>query len=168
LPDTRLAAGLKIAGQAVDEAGRSDPLAAIAALNSLATAEGAAILVLENFHRFLQSAEIVQALIEQIITGKQNRTFLIVLSPIVNIPVELEKLFVVLEHPLPDREQLAEIARGVATEAGELPEGTDFEADAGCRRGSHSAGSRECLESVPRQARRGANPSAVGTQIANA
>jgi hypothetical protein len=119
--------GLRVQGQSVEELGRSDPLAAIAALNSLANPESAAILVLENFHRFLQSAEIVQALIEQITVGKQNRTFVVVLSPVVNLPVELEKLFVVLEHPLPDRTQLAEIAQGIATEAGELPEGAELE-----------------------------------------
>ena len=39
---------------------------------------------------------------------------------------ELEKLFVVVEHDLPDREQLEEIARGIATEDGELPEGDDL------------------------------------------
>jgi hypothetical protein len=61
----------------------------------------------------------------QIFAGKQNRTFLVVLAPLVQIPVELEKLFVVVEHELPTREQLAEIARGIATEAGELPEGQE-------------------------------------------
>ena len=46
-----------------------------------------------------------------------------VLSPVVQIPVELEKLLVVVEHDLPGREQLEQIARGIATEDGELPEG---------------------------------------------
>jgi hypothetical protein len=32
-----------------------------------------------------------------------------------------------VEHPLPSRDQLAEIAQGIATETGELPGGTDFE-----------------------------------------
>jgi SpoVK/Ycf46/Vps4 family AAA+-type ATPase len=41
--------------------------------------------------------------------------------------VELEKLFVVIEHELPDREQMAEIARGIATEASELPAGPEFD-----------------------------------------
>ena len=49
-----------------------------------------------------------------------------VLSPVEQIPVELEKDFAVLEHELPDREQLEEIARGVATEEGELPDGADL------------------------------------------
>src|SRR4029079_18101263 len=44
-------------------------------------------------------------------------------SPLVQVPTELDKQFVVVEHPLPDRAQLEEIASGVATEAGELPEG---------------------------------------------
>ncbi|QDT86383.1 AAA family ATPase [Gimesia chilikensis] len=101
--------------------GSTDPLAAIKAINAFATPDGTAVLVLQNFHRFIQSAEIVQVLAQQILTGKQNRTFIVVLAPIVSLPAELEKLFVVLEHALPDREQLAEIAREIATEPGELP-----------------------------------------------
>ena len=122
-----VADGLRIPG-ADSDAGGSDPLVAIRALNSLATPEGTAVLVLQNFHRFLQSAEIVQALAQQVIAGKQNRTIIVVLSPVVSIPVELEKLFVVLEHELPGRDQLAEIAQGIATEEGELPEGPEQEA----------------------------------------
>ena len=59
-------------------------------MNSLATPEGTAILVLQNFHRFLHSAEIVQALAQQIVAGKQNRTILVILSPVVQLPVERE------------------------------------------------------------------------------
>ena len=103
------------------EANGNDPLSAIRSVSSLATSEDTAILVLQNFHRFLQSAEIVQALSQQVVAGKQNRTIVVVLSPVVQLPVELEKLFVVLEHELPDRAQLSEIARGIATEASELP-----------------------------------------------
>ena len=79
--------------------------------------------MLQNFHRFLGSPEIVQALARQIMQGKQNPTFIVILSPVVDIPTELEKHFVVVEHALPGREQLADVARGIATEAGELPKG---------------------------------------------
>ncbi|MBN2579387.1 MAG: AAA family ATPase [Pirellulales bacterium] len=109
-------------GQAAEVSG-ADPLAAIRSLNALAAPGSSALLVLVNFHRFLQSAETVQALAQQIASGKQARTFVLVLSPVVQIPTELEKLFVVLEHELPDRAQLEEIARGIATVEGELPEG---------------------------------------------
>ncbi|MFO1008425.1 MAG: AAA family ATPase, partial [Planctomycetaceae bacterium] len=118
--------GLSVSGAAVEQTG-GDPLAAIRSVNSLATADGTALLVLENFHRFLSSAEIVQALSQQILAGKQNRTIVVILAPVVQLPVELDKLFVVIEHDLPDRDQLAEIARGIATEAAELPSGTELE-----------------------------------------
>jgi hypothetical protein len=120
--------GLQIpGGEMPADAGGNDPLAAVRAVNALANADSSAILVLANFHRFLNSAEIVQALAHQITVGKQNRTFTVILSPIVQIPTELEKLMVVVEHELPDRDQLAEVARGIATEDDELPEGDELE-----------------------------------------
>ena len=118
--------GLNVAGiegGQADSGGGADPLAAIRSLGAMASSDGSALLVLVNFHRFLQSAEIVQALAQQIAAGKQNRTFVVILSPLVQIPIELEKQFVVIEHELPGRGQLEEIARGIATEEGELPEG---------------------------------------------
>ena len=118
--------GLSLAGTSPDSATAvqaADPLAAIRALSALATPDGTAILVLKNFHRFLNSVEVVQALDTQLNAGKQSRAFVVILSPVVNIPVELEKLFVVVDHDLPGRDQLEVIARGVATEPGELPGG---------------------------------------------
>ena len=123
--------GLAIAGRA-DAAGvvpgAADPLAAIRSLAAMATPEGTAILVLRNFHRFLGSAEVVQALDTRIAAGKQARTFVVILAPVVQVPVELERHFAVLEHDLPGRDQLEAIARGVATEPGELPDGDALEA----------------------------------------
>ncbi len=119
--------GLNAPGQPEQDTSSNDPLAAIRSINALATPDGTAILVLQNFHRFLQSAEVVQALSRQIISGKQNRTIVIVLSPVVQIPTELEKMFVVMEHDLPNRDELDEIARGIATEDGELPEDSELQ-----------------------------------------
>ncbi len=116
--------GLQVSGQQATDAGGNDPLAAIHSLGPLAAPDSSALLVLVNFHKFLNSAEVVQALARQISVGKQQRTFVVVLSPVVQIPVELEKLFVVIEHELPSRGQLEEIAHGIATEEGELPEDT--------------------------------------------
>jgi hypothetical protein len=118
-------AGLQLAGATADDDGASaatDPIAAIRAVNSMATADGAALLVLKNFHRFLNSTEVIQELARQIAIGKQNRTFVVILAPLVQIPPELERQFVCIDHALPDREQLDTIARGIATEEGELPE----------------------------------------------
>jgi hypothetical protein len=118
--------GLAIAGRTDGPGsvpGAADPLAAIRSLAAMATPEGTAILVLRNFHKFLGSAEVIQALDSRIAAGKQDRTFVVILAPVVQVPVELEKLFVVIEHDLPCPDQLDAIARSIATEPGELPVG---------------------------------------------
>ena len=101
------------------EAQAADPLSAVKIAGQLGNGETPQLIVLRNFHRFLGSIEIVQAMERQIQHGKVSRTFLIVLAPVVQIPVELEKAFVVVEHPLPDKEQLRQIATEIA---GELPD----------------------------------------------
>ena len=123
--------GLSFAGR--DDASRTavaapDPLAAIKAIGALAAPEGTAILVLRNFHRFLGSVEVVQALDSAVAAGKQARTIVVILSPVVQIPTELERQLVVIEHDLPGRDQVAQIARAIATEPGELPEGDELSA----------------------------------------
>jgi hypothetical protein len=110
------------------ESAAGDPLAALRALPALAEAEGTALLILHNFHRFLNSPEVVQTAFARLVAGKQQRTFLVVLSPVVQVPVELEKLFVVIEHALPDRRQLEHIARELTAGYPEdLPEGDDLQ-----------------------------------------
>jgi len=73
-----IARGLRM-GDAATEA--TDPLSVLKALPSLARPNGTAILVLHNFHRFLQSAEIVQTLLTELQAGKARRTFVVVLAP---------------------------------------------------------------------------------------
>src|SRR3954451_18691689 len=100
--------GLGTAGAAAAPAvpGAADPLAALRALNALATPDGTALLVLRNFHKFLSSIEVVQALDTAIAAGKRARTFVVILAPVVQLPVELARHFAIVEHDLPGREQL--------------------------------------------------------------
>ncbi len=121
-----VASGLRTTGNA-ESAQSSDPLATIRSLGSLAVPDGTTILALVNFHRFLSSAEIIQAVAQQIEHGRHSRTILVVLAPVVQLPAELEKQFIVIEHSLPERDQLAEIARGVATEDDDLPDGPELD-----------------------------------------
>jgi hypothetical protein len=125
-----VANGLRVPGAAATnpEAGAGDPLAALRALPALADDKGTAILVLHNFHRFLTSAEVVQTVFTQLVAGKQQRTFIVVLAPTSQIPIELEKLFVVIEHALPDHDQLERIARELTSDRpGDLPNGDDLQ-----------------------------------------
>jgi len=119
-------AGLRSATDRPLETAAADPLSAVRTLAGMATDDGAAVLVLKNFHRFLQSPEIIQAVSQAVVQGKSLRTILVVLSPVVQLPVELEKLFVVVEHALPDRSQLQAIAAEIATDEGELPAGDEL------------------------------------------
>jgi hypothetical protein len=124
-----LAQGLRLPGEAgATAAAAGDPLAALRVLPTLAEPEGTALLLLHNFHRLFNNPEVIQAAFAQLVAGKQQRTFLVVLSPVVQIPVELEKLFVVVEHPLPDREQLEGIARELTSDSpSDLPQGDDLQ-----------------------------------------
>jgi hypothetical protein len=92
----------------------------------VAQGSGTTVLLFENLHRFFGSVELIQAAARQAINGKQNRAFIVVLAPVTQIPTELDKLFVCVDHDLPDHSQLEEIARGVATQDGELPGGDEL------------------------------------------
>lgn len=124
-----IARGLRLPAdqQAGETETGGDPQAALRALPALADRNGTAILILHNFHRFLTNPEVVQTTIAQLVAGKQQRTFVVVLSPVTQIPVELEKLFVVIEHALPDRAGLERIARELTCDRpDELPQGDAF------------------------------------------
>jgi len=125
-----IADGLRLAAAADGnrpETSAGDPLAALRALHALADSDGTALLLMHNLHRFLTSPEVVQTTFAQLIAGKQRRTFVVVLSPVVQIPVELEKLFVVLDHALPDRAGLERIARELTSDSpADFPKGDDL------------------------------------------
>lgn len=127
LPGTPTDSPLNTASQDVD------PLSAVRAISQLAETYrlqmpeehrdfATTVLVLTNFHKFLNNPEILQALIHQLHQGKQQRAILVILAPVVTLPIELERQFVVVEHPLPDSASLEQIIRETATESDELPD----------------------------------------------
>ncbi|MBI1247729.1 AAA family ATPase [bacterium] len=114
-------------------AGVTDPLSAVRSLASMPSDGQPTLLVMANLHRFLGSAEVVQSLVRQVAQGKVHQQHLIVLAPVVQLPVELERVYTVVEHELPTRDQLEEIATGIAAEE-EFPGGTERDRvlDAAC------------------------------------
>lgn len=122
-------------GLATPEA--ADPVSVLRGLAALAPplpsgqepVAGTTLVLLPNFHRFLNSAEIVQVLSEQLNEGKQRRTFLVVLSPMVQIPLELERKFVIVDHALPTRDQLGTIAHeSLSDTPNDVPTGKRWQA----------------------------------------
>lgn len=80
------------------------------------------LVILHNYHRFFSNPVVVQALLNAALAGKGLRVFYLVLAPVVQLPVELEKTFLLLEHRLPDAVQLKQIAAGVYEDAEAGPE----------------------------------------------
>jgi hypothetical protein len=124
-----VASGLRVLSEGAfrGDAMPGAPLAVLQAVPTLAERDGTALVLLHNFHKFLGNPEVVQTAFAQLVAGKQQRSFLVVLAPVVQIPIELEKLFVVIEHPLPGREQLERIARELTSDSPEdMPLGEDL------------------------------------------
>ena len=80
----------------VGPADTNDPLAVLRSAGQLSTGSGTTLLVLQNFHRFLGATEILQAVQKQVSSGKHTRTFVVILAPVVNLPAEIEKQFIVV------------------------------------------------------------------------
>ncbi len=111
--------GFQSAGQTLEQP--HDPLSAARYLvGTGSTGSTTHLLVLRNFHRFLGNPEIAQTLAHRLHVGKAERRFVVIVAPLVQIPVELEKQFVVIDHELPNRQQLAVIAEDL--NGGPLPD----------------------------------------------
>jgi hypothetical protein len=102
-----------------------DPYAPFLELKGL-EGDDAGLLVLPNYHAFLADPFAKQAMYRAIMEGKTARRFVIVVSPKIEIPVELDKVLVVVDHELPNRQDLEAIARNLATNPGEMPEGPEL------------------------------------------
>ncbi len=104
----------------------TDPLTAIRS-EAAAGHAGTRLIVLENLHRYLDSPEIVQALLGTSREGKRSGRHLVLISPDFRLPPELSRVVTLIDHGLPDRAQLEAIAVETATEPGELPDGPERE-----------------------------------------
>lgn len=79
------------------------------------------ILVMKNHHRWLTTPGLVQLVANKLWEYKQRGCHIVLLSPVTELPNELEKLFESghMKHPLPNRIQIREIVESVAPEESE-------------------------------------------------
>jgi len=90
--------------------GTEDPIAALQAIGAYAEAS---LVVLKDFHACLDEPRVVRALRELGHALKSTYTTVIVLAPVLQLPVELEKEMSVLDVPLPTFRDLAELLRDI-------------------------------------------------------
>lgn len=114
------AQGVRYLTEGKVEPGKTAPPAALGFQGSQLDGEDqATLVVLHNFHRFLDNPVVSQALTNAVVRGKGEQVVYLVLAPVVKLPEDLEKLFTVIEHPLPPESQLAAIA--IRVSEGEVP-----------------------------------------------
>ncbi|NDD52595.1 AAA family ATPase [bacterium] len=78
------------------------------------------LIVLKNFHRFLGNPEVLQALANRVVQGKGEGKHIIIVAPVLQLQPEVEKLFTVVHHELPDLEQLKTVCNEL------FPDGSPF------------------------------------------
>lgn len=83
------------------------------ALLKPATVPDNCIVVLRQFHHYLKEPLIQAQLLDIIPQFKMRQKMLIVLSPVITIPPELEKEFTLVEAPLPDEDALNAVIDGI-------------------------------------------------------
>jgi hypothetical protein len=82
-------------------------------LQAKTTEDTKSIFVLNHFHHFLDDPGVQAKLIDMVQNFKTQQKILVILSPILKLPVELEKEFALIETELPDKDDLRPILESV-------------------------------------------------------
>lgn len=83
------------------------------ALAKMAELPEKSIFVLRHFHHFLEAPQIQAPLIDLIPDFKLKGKMLIILTPVLTLPPELEKEFALIETSLPSKEMLDKVLTGI-------------------------------------------------------
>ncbi len=96
-----------------------DPLKA---LDNILGAEGRGVYVLRDFHAFLENSQVVRKLRDVAHELKKSQKNVILLSPLLKVPPELEKETAVVDWDLPDRQEIDGIVQKLLEQ---LPAGVE-------------------------------------------
>jgi SpoVK/Ycf46/Vps4 family AAA+-type ATPase len=96
-----------------------DPLKA---LDHIVGVEGRALFVLRDFHAFMDNPQVVRKLRDLAHGLKETKKSVLLLSPVMKIPPELEKEMAIIDWDLPDRAEIDGIISKMLTE---LPPGVE-------------------------------------------
>jgi SpoVK/Ycf46/Vps4 family AAA+-type ATPase len=78
----------------------------MALLNHIMQTEVPSIFVLKDFHTYLESNEVVRQLRDLAQSLRRSKKTIVILSPILTVPPELEKQLTIIDLPLPTFEEL--------------------------------------------------------------
>jgi SpoVK/Ycf46/Vps4 family AAA+-type ATPase len=72
-----------------------------------------ALFVLLDFHSFLNDQTVIRKLRDLVNNLKNTYETLLIISPVLTVPVELEKEFVIIDYELPGFEEISELLEGI-------------------------------------------------------
>jgi len=98
-------------------AGTEIALDPLQALDHIAKSGDKAIFVLKDFHPNLNDAKIVRRLRDLVNELKSSYKTVILLSPVLTIPIEIEKDISVIDYELPDFEEMANLVDDALSQA---------------------------------------------------
>ncbi len=103
-------AGTSIQSQKLRNTATKDPSMA---LDQVIEQVEPAIFIFKDFHPFLtkNNFAVIRKLKEIALHLKNSFKTIVLVSPVMEIPTELEKEITLLNHPLPSRDELARVAR---------------------------------------------------------
>lgn len=100
-------------GSVEGKKGTKDP---IMALNEIGNSQEASIFILKDFHNYLKDSAVVRNLRDLAQSLKNTSTNIIILSPIMYLPDELEKDISIIDFPLPSKDELLTLLEKIREE----------------------------------------------------
>jgi hypothetical protein len=94
-----------------------DPEQVLSYILTRQTTPGEEIFILEDFHEYIAERNVKVILRQLAVSLKRNSKHIILLSSVLNLPIELEKYITVVDLPLPGRADLEQVLSGVSREA---------------------------------------------------
>jgi len=91
-----------------------DPLSAVKWLGG----HNDTIFLVQNFHHFMGSVEVIQEIQNSIPIWKGSGCCFVMVGPRVQMPIEIESFFTILEFSLPSREELCQIQKEIGESVG--------------------------------------------------
>ncbi len=101
--------------------GRKDTRDPIIALREILTAGEPSIFVLRDFHEFLTNSEIKRRLRDLATLLRSTLSTVIIVSPLLRLPEELEKDITIYDFPLPNRDDMAKMLHQIADDIADNP-----------------------------------------------
>jgi ATPase family protein associated with various cellular activities (AAA)/AAA+ lid domain-containing protein len=93
--------------------GTRDP---IACLREIATISEPSVFILTDFHAFLKERDVARTLRDLASVLHATNTTVVILSPLLQIPSELEKDITIIDFPLPGKEEIRRLIENIAAD----------------------------------------------------